>query len=104
MLQKRTVLRFCESKVIDMPIKLKLPHAKNAKTWLLSSLLKDNIDIESNTLIKDSNSNDFIKIEALNRNFNADATIRKNQELAFITLLNEGKEKYNVSYKIIVTI
>ena len=45
--------------------------------------------IERNTLIKDSNSNDFIKIELLNRNFTANAAIRKNRELAFITLLNK---------------
>ena len=42
-------------------------------------------------LIKDSNPNDFIKMELLNRKFNAEATIKKGLEIVFITLLNKGK-------------
>ena len=93
---ERIVLRSCEAKVINRQTKLKLAHAINAKIWLLPSLRKENISIESNTLIKDSNTNDFIKMELLNRNFNADATIKKGLELAFITLLIEGKVKLSV--------
>ena len=40
-----------------------LNYAINAKIWLLPSLIKEIISIESNTLINDSNTNDFIKME-----------------------------------------
>ena len=69
--------------------------------WLLPSMQRENISIESNTLIRDSNTNDFVKMELLNRNFNAKVSIGKNQELAFMTLLNERKEEFNITYKII---
>ena len=91
--QERIVLRSCWAKVINMQTNLKLPHIINAKIWLLPSLIKENITNESNMLVKDSNTNDFIKMELHNRNFNADVSIRKGQELAFIILLNAGKEK-----------
>ena len=78
---ERIVLRSCEAKVINMQTKIKLPHAINAKIWLLLSLIKEHISIESNTLLKDSNTNDFIKMELLNRNFNADTTIKKIKNL-----------------------
>ena len=42
--------------------------------------------------MKDSNTKDFNKMKLLKKNFNADATIKKVQKLAFITLLNKGKE------------
>ena len=98
---ERIVLQPCEAKVINMQIRVKLPHTINAKIWLLSSIQRENISIESNTLIRDSNTNDFVKMELLNRNFNAKVTIQRNQELAFMTLLYEGKEELNTTYKII---
>ena len=52
-------------------------------------------------LVKDSNTNDFIKMELHDRIFNADVSIKKGQELAFITLLNAGKEKLSALYETI---
>ena len=43
---ERIVLRSCEAKVINMQTKIKLPHAINAKIWLLLSLIKEHISIE----------------------------------------------------------
>ena len=84
-----------------MQTNLKLPHTINTKIQLLPSLIKENITNESNMLVKDSNANDFIKMELHDRIFNADVSIKKGQELAFITLLNAGKEKLSALYETI---
>ena len=99
--QERIVLRSCRAKVINMQTNLKLPHTINTKIQLLPSLIKENITNESNMLVKDSNTNDFIKMELHDRIFNADVSIKKGQELAFITLLNAGKEKLSALYETI---
>ena len=84
-----------------MQTNLKLPHTINTKIQLLPSLIKENITNESNMLVKDSNTNDFIKMELHDRIFNADVRIKNGQELAFITLLNAGKEKLSALYETI---
>ena len=84
-----------------MQTNLKLPHTINTKIQLLPSLIKENITNESNMLVKDSNTNDFIKMELHDRIFNADVSIKNGQELAFITLLNAGKEKLSALYETI---
>ena len=61
-----------------------------------SRLCYKKTSIDSNTLIRDSNTNDLVEMELLNRNFNAKVTIAKNQDLAFVTLINKGKEEFNV--------
>ena len=84
-----------------MQTNLKLPHTINTKIQLLPSLIKENITNESNMLVKDSNTKDFIKMELHDRIFNADVSIKNGQELAFITLLNAGKEKLSALYETI---
>ena len=107
---ERIMLRSREAKVINMQTKPKLPHAKNSKIWLLPFLIKENISLESCTLINDSNTNDFFKMGLFNRNVVIKTLhqmqtlpLKNSQELTFITLLNEGKEKFkfSVSYETI---
>ena len=91
-------LELSKSIIANMQIKNELPHQIRETISLLPSLSRQSLSIENQTLIRDTYSD--IKIELLNKNLRQSVTIKKNTEIAFIIMLNEGNEKFSVKYKI----
>ena len=75
-------LRPCESTVLNIRVKIKLPDEVQGIIGLLPSFITQPLLIENCKRITPQTSDELIKLELLNRNFHNTISIRKNQEMA----------------------
>ena len=91
----------CESTVLNLRLKIKLPDGVQGIIRLLPSFIVQSLTIENCERITSQISDEFIKLELLNRNFHNTISIKKNQEIAGLILLQNGDESFVTRYKIL---
>ena len=92
--------RPCESIMLDLRFKIKLPDNVQGIISLLPSLTLQGLTIENHRHLTTETQDDFIKVDILNMNFNNTASIKKNQEIGRLTLLpQDNDESIVTSYK-----
>ena len=75
-------LRPCESIVLNIQLKIKLPDRVQGIIGLLPSLILQSLTIENRKRITSQTKDELIKSDVLNRNFSNRISIKKNQEIA----------------------
>ena len=74
-------LRPCESTMLNLQLKIKLPDGIQGIIGLLPSLILQSLTIENSKRITLQTQYEVIKLDLLNRNFNDTIEIKKNQEI-----------------------
>ena len=87
-------LRPCESIMLNLQLKMKLPDGVQGIIGLLPSLILQSLTIENSKRITSQTQDEIIKLDLLNRNFNETIKINKNQEIAGVMLLNNIDESF----------
>ena len=92
-------LRPCESIMLNLQWKTKLPDGVQGIIGLLPLLILKSLTIENTKCITSQTQDEIIKLNLLNRNFNETIKIKKNQEIAGLILLDNSDESIVRSYK-----
>ena len=79
-------LRPCESTVLNLRLKVKLPDGVQGIIGLLPSFIVQSLTIENCKRITSQTGDELIKLKLLNRNFHYTISIKKNQEIAGLIL------------------
>ena len=79
-------LRSCESIMLNLRLKIKLPDAVQGIIGLLPSLILQKLTIENCKRVTPETQSELIKLDLLNRNFNDTIKMKKNQEIAELIL------------------
>ena len=95
-------LRPRDSKFLDWKFKLTTPKRIEIFINLLPSLKEQCLDIENHPWVSNTLKDGTIQLEILNKSFYNTINIKKNQEIAYIFLMNQNfNEKIVSSYNII---
>ena len=97
--QKKIKLRSCESTVLNLRVKIKLPDEVRGIIGLLPSFIVKSLTIENCKRITSETSDELVKLELLNRNFHNTISIKKNQEIAGLILLHNDNESFVTRHK-----
>ena len=89
---KTVKIKPCESKLLHLKTKINLPVGIEASIRLLLTYLARNLTIENFKRFTNNTKDEFNTLDLLNRNFYNTVTIRKNQEFAFIILIDDREE------------
>ena len=92
-------LRPCESIMLNLQLKTKLPDGVQGIIGLLPSLILQKLTIEKCKRVTPETQSELIKLDLLKRNFNDTIKIKKNQETAGIILLHNSGESFVTRYK-----
>ena len=92
-------LRPCESIVLNIQLKIKLPDRVQGIIGLLPSLILQSLTIENSKRITSQTKDELIKSDLLNRNVDNTISIKKNQEIAGLILLHNSDESFVTRYK-----
>ena len=79
-------LRPCESIMLNLRLKIKLPDAVQGIIGLLLSLILQKLTIENCKRVTPETQSELFKLDLLNRNFNDTIKMKKNQEIAGLIL------------------
>ena len=83
-----------------MRFKITLPDNVQGIISLLPSLILQGWTIENHRRLTTETQDEYIKLDILNRNFNNTASIKKNQEIAELILLQQdNNESFLTTYK-----
>ena len=83
------MLRPCESKILNLHLKVKLPERIQGFISILPIFIEQSLILENSKLITSQMWNEPIKIELLNRNFHCTTTINENEENSEIILTTQ---------------
>ena len=83
--------------MLDLQTKINLPDGIEASIGLLPSFVARNLTIENFRPLSNKTKDDFLQLDILNRNFYNTASIKKNQEFAYLILLNDNQQQ-NINY------
>ena len=90
--QETLKIRPCEGSLLNLKIKINLPPGIEAGFGLLLTFITRNLTIENFKRLSNKTKHEFITLDLLNRNFYNTVTIRKNQEFAYMILINDNEE------------
>ena len=94
-------LRPRDSAMLNLRLKVNLPNEIEAMIGLLPSFVSRKLSIENSNLISNKRKDKIIQLDILNRHFCNTINIRKNQELAYIFLINKKScDKLVTTYNI----
>ena len=93
-------LRPCESTVLSLRVKIKLPDEVQGIIRLLPSFIVQSLTIENCKRITSQTHDELIKLKLLKRNFHNTISIRKNQEIAGLILLHNGNESFKTRFTV----
>ena len=82
-------LRPRDSAILNFRLKVNLPDEIEAMIGLLPSFVSRKLSIENSNWISNKRKDEIIQLDILNRHFCKTINIRKNQELAYIFLINQ---------------
>ena len=85
-------IRPCEGSLLNLKIKINLPPGIEAGIGLLQVFITRNLTIENFKRLSNKAKHEFITLDLLNGNFYNTVTIKKNQELACMILINDNEE------------
>ena len=89
------------SATLNLTLKVNLPNEIEAMIGLLRSFVSRKLSIESSNWISNKRKDEIIQLDILNRHFCNTINIRKNQELAYIFLINQKSfDKLVTTYNI----
>ena len=77
----KSKLRPCESTMLNLQLKIKLPDGIQGIIGLLPSLILQSLTIENSKRITSQTQYEVIKLDLLNRSFSDTIEIKKNQEI-----------------------
>ena len=83
------MLRPCESKILNLHLKVKLPERIQGFISILPIFIEQSLILENSKLITSQMWNEPIKIELLNRNFHCTTTMNENEENSEIILTTQ---------------
>ena len=83
-------LRQCESIMLNLHLKIKLPNETEGIIGLLPSLIPQKLTIQNFKRLTRQTQNEVIKLDLLNRSFKDTIKIQKNQEIAGLILLHKN--------------
>ena len=90
----------CEGSLLNLRIKINLPPGIGAGIGLLPAFVTRNLTVENYKRLSNKTKHEFITLDLLNRNFYNTVAIPKNQELAYVILINDNEEdKIVTKYK-----
>ena len=92
-------LRTCESIMLNLQLKIKLPDGVQGIIGLLPSLILQSLTIENSKRITLQTKDKLIKLDLLNRNFSNTISIKKNQEIVGLILLHSSHKSFVTRYK-----
>ena len=92
---KKFKLRSHNSVMLDSQTKINLPDGIEASIGLLPTFVTRNLTIEIFRRLSNKTNDNFVQLDILNRDFYNTVSMKKNQEFAYIILLN-GKSSDNV--------
>ena len=81
-------LRLTHSQILNLRLKLNLPEKIEAMIGLLPSLVSRKIYMENSDWISNKKKDETIHIDILSKHFYDTIKIKKNQEIAYIFLVN----------------
>ena len=94
-------LRPRDSAMLNLRLKVNLPNEIEAMIGLLPSFVSRKLSIENSNWISNKRKDEIIQLDILNRHFCKTINIRKNQELAYIFLINQKScDKLVTTYNI----
>ena len=94
-------LRPRDSAMLNLRLKVNLPNKIEAMIGLLPSFVSRKRSIENSDWISNKRKDEIIQLDILNRHFCNTINIRKNQELAYIFLINQKScDKLVTTYNI----
>ena len=94
-------LRPRDSAMLNLRLKVNLPNKIEAMIGLLPSFVSRKRSIENSDWISNKRKDEIIQLDILNRHFCKTINIRKNQELAYIFLINQKScDKLVTTYNI----
>ena len=83
-------LRLCESIMLNLQLKIKLPDETEGVIGLLPSLILQKLTIENFKRLTRETQREGIRLDLLNRSFSDTIKIKKNQETAELILLHKN--------------
>ena len=92
-------LRRCESIMLNLQLKIKLPDGVQGIIGLLPSLIPQKLTIENCKNVTPETLSKLIKLGLLNKNFNDTIKIKNNQKIARLILLHNSGESFVTRYK-----
>ena len=90
--QETLKIRRCEGSLLNLMIKINLPPGIEAEIGLLLTFITKILPLENFKCLSNKAKQEFITLDLLNRNFCNTVTIGKNQELAYMILINDNEE------------
>ena len=81
-------LRQRDSTLLNLRLKLNLPEKIEAMVGLLPSFVSRKLSIENSNWISNRRKDEAIELDILNKHFYDTIKIKKNQEIAYIFLIN----------------
>ena len=89
------------SVMLNLRLKVNLPDQIEAMIGLLPSFVPRKLSIENSNWISNKRKDEIIQLDILNRHFCNTINIRKSQELAYISLINQKRcDKLITTYNI----
>ena len=92
-------LRPCESIMLNLQLKIKLPDAIQGIIGLLPSLILQKLTTENCKHVTPETQSKLLNLDLLNKNFNDTIKIKKNLEIAGLILLHNSGESFVTRYK-----
>ena len=89
----------CESKLLNLHFKIKLPEGIQGYIGLLPAILEQSLALKNSKSITLETWDKTLKIELINKNFHWTTTINKNEEIARLLLLPSCGEMLVTHYK-----
>ena len=87
--------------MLNLRLKVNLLEETEAMIGLLSSFISRKLSIKNSNWISNKRKDEIIQLDILNRHFCKTINIRKNQELAYIFLINQKScDKLVTTYNI----
>ena len=93
------MLKPCESKLLNLHFKIKLPEGIQGYIGLLPVILEQSLALKNSKPITLETCNKTVKIELIKKKFRCTTTINKNEEIARLYLLHSQDEILATRYK-----
>ena len=98
-LPEKVILKPCESKLLNLHFKIKLPEEIQGYIGLLPIFLEQSLALKNSKPITIETCYKTVKIELINKNFYCATTINKNEEITRLFFLHSRSEILATRYK-----
>ena len=98
-LPEKIMLKPCESILLNLHFKIKLPEGIQGYIGLLPIFLEQSLVLKNSKPMTLETCNKIVKIELIKKKFHCTTTINKNEEIARLYLLHSREEILATRYK-----